>query len=135
MKELEVGTVHKWLATNGDAAVWVCPRRDSTGYAATLRFTSATGVGYAVTLTAADLERITATAAAIMAASPDTIEDWIDQAAEAVQGARNALQPNSTITAGQRAYFFETKDQVTPPVLLSRCVRAETTPIQGYGVR
>jgi hypothetical protein len=74
--------------SRGDARVWLAPRCIGEGAVPVLRFTdAASGRGYAVQLSDADLVNIHETALAILAASPETVEAWLDQAAEVVMKA------------------------------------------------
>lgn len=77
------------MTSDGDAAIWLAPR--STGTVPVLRFTNTrTNHAIAVQLTHDDLARIRDTAAAILDATPNDIEDWLDNAAQAI--ARTATQ-------------------------------------------
>lgn len=73
------------MASTGDAGVWLAPRSTSSGTVPVLRFTNArTNHAIAVQLTHDDLVQIRDTAAAILDATPDDIEDWLDDAAQAI---------------------------------------------------
>jgi len=76
------------LQTRGDAELWVAPRKRGAGTVTVLTFsTTALGARYAVALTTDDLVRIRDSAEAILNASADDIDGWLDGAAAVVRAA------------------------------------------------
>jgi hypothetical protein len=82
--------------TCGDAAIWVCPyaEEDGGGVQPVLRFTDATGQSYSLALSRDELIRLRDGAAAILSATPEVIDGWLDDAAETLmeQLARDAVR-------------------------------------------
>ncbi|OBF42574.1 hypothetical protein A5719_03345 [Mycolicibacterium peregrinum] len=82
------------MTSTGDAAVWIAPRSAGSGSVPVLRFTNTrTNHSIAVQLSRDDLARIRDTAAAILDASPDDIEGWLDDAAEALHATVAGQRP------------------------------------------
>lgn len=73
--------VARHLTSIGDADLWLAPRTSEPGAVTVLRFTTIHGIGLAIALTRDELTRLRAQADNILEATPDTIKEWLDQAA------------------------------------------------------
>lgn len=89
MTAIESLDVSCQITSRGDATVFVAPRKTGSGAVPVLHCTAADGTGYAITLSHHELARLRATAHAILKATPDTIDTWLDQAAETLLAQRH----------------------------------------------
>ncbi|WP_071287067.1 hypothetical protein [Mycolicibacterium llatzerense] len=74
------------LSTAGDTDVWLAPVLGGSAVPA-IRYTSDTGTSYAIQIGRDELARIRDHATAILNATDDDIDRWLDQAARNVQAA------------------------------------------------
>ncbi|MCV7214705.1 hypothetical protein H7J51_05325 [Mycobacterium crocinum] len=94
--------------TSAGMGIWLAPKIHGPGAVAVLQYTTIDGTGHAVTLTTNDLIRLRDDASAILAASPEDIEDWFDQAADtilrfaATAGAQRSNTTSRTKQSGQQ---------------------------------